>query len=309
MLSRTVYQSVRMVFSVFFVTLVVFVLLRLSGDPADLMLPFDATAEQRAALRHAYGWDKPIYLQYLRFLGRAVRGDFGLSLYRRQPALEVVLERIPATLELALVSMSFCVAIGIPAGVLTAVLKGTIIDYIAGGVAFAAQSMPSFWLGLMLILIFAVGLGWLPTSGRAGVVSRILPVITLSSVFMAEIMMLVRQGMIEALHEDYVRTARSKGLSENTVRFVHALRNVLIPVTTVIGMNFGSMLGGAVVTESVFAWPGMGRLAVEAIYSRDFPVVQAVILFLSSGIVLVNFVVDSVYGLLDPRVREAGLEG
>jgi peptide/nickel transport system permease protein len=298
-----------MVFSVFFVTLVVFVLLRLSGDPADLMLPFDATAEHRAALRHAYGWDRPIYVQYLRFLSRAMRGDFGVSLYRRQPALQVVLERIPATVELALVSMCFCIAIGIPAGVLTAVLKGTVIDYVAGGIAFAAQSMPSFWLGLMLILIFAVGLGWLPTSGRAGAVSRILPVVTLSSVFMAEIMMLVRQGMIEALHEDYVRTARAKGLSENAVRFVHALRNVLIPVTTVIGMNFGNMLGGAVITESVFAWPGMGRLAVEAIYSRDFPVVQAVILFLSSGIVLVNFVVDSVYGLLDPRVREAGLAG
>lgn len=306
---RTVYQFVRMLFSVFFVTAIVFVLIRLSGDPADIMLPFDATAEHRAAFRHAYGWDQPIYVQYVRFLRRAVRGDFGLSIYRRQPALEVVLERVGATFELALLAMGFSLVVGIPVGVFTAVMKDTIVDYIGIGITFVGQSMPSFWLGLMLIFIFAVAFDWLPTSGRTGLTSRILPVITLSSVFTAEIVMLVRQGMIEALVQDYVRTARAKGLSENTVRFRHALRNVLIPVVTVIGMNFGALLGGAIITESVFAWPGMGRLAVESIYRRDFPVVQAVVLFLSSGIVLVNFVVDFLYGILDPRIRRPEVKG
>ena len=308
MRNRMVSGFGRMLFAVFFVATVVFVLLRLSGDPADVMLPADATAEHRERLRHAYGWDLPIPVQYVRFLGRAAQGDFGLSIYRRQPALEVVLERMPATFELAFLSMGLTLALGISLGVLTAVMQDTIVDYLAIGAAFVGQSMPSFWLGLMLMLLFAVGLRWLPTSGRVDAMSRVLPIITLSSVFVAEILMLVRQGMIETLVQDYVRTARAKGLGENAIRLRHALRNVLIPVVTLAGMNFGALLGGAVITESVFAWPGMGRLAIEAIYSRDFPVVQAVVLFLSISIVLANFVVDLVYGMLDPRIRRPGFE-
>lgn len=298
----------RMLFSIVFVSIVVFVLIRLSGDPSVTLLPYDATIEQREAVRHAYGWDQPIYVQYVRFLSRAVQGDFGLSIHRRQPALELVLERVPATFELAFLSMAVSIVIGVMGGVLTAVMRGTIVDYAATSAAFVGRSMPSFWLGLMLILLFAVALGWLPTSGRIGLNSRVLPIITLSSYGIAEVLLLVRQGMVEALRQDYVRTARAKGLVENAVRFRHALRNVLLPVVTVAGISFGDLLGGALITENVFAWPGMGRLALESVYNRDFPVIQAVVLFISVGIVVVNFLVDLMYGILDPRIRHAEIE-
>lgn len=301
-------QLARMLFSVFFISMVVFVLIRLSGDPADIMLAFDATPEQREALRRAYGWDQPIYVQYGRFLARAIRGDFGLSVYRRVPAMSIVFERIEATFELAFLTMAFFVVIGVSLGVLTSVLKGTVVDFIGTTMAFVGQSVPSFWLGLMLMLLFAVRLRWLPTSGRAGPLSRILPIVTLGSLYTAEIVMLVRQGMVEALEQDYVRTARAKGLSERVVMLVHVLRNVMLPVVTMVGMNFGALLGGAVITESVFAWPGLGRLALESVFKRDFPVVQAVVLFLSTSIVIVNFLVDLLYRVIDPRIAQPGSE-
>ncbi|OFV83163.1 MAG: ABC transporter permease [Acidobacteria bacterium RBG_16_64_8] len=299
-------RALRMVFVVWAVSVIAFVFLRLSGDPAATMLPFDATPQERAVLRHAYGLDRPIPVQYARFLGRALRGDFGTSLRYRKPAMALVLERYPNTLQLALAAIMLALAVGIPFGMLSALRQGAAVDLISVNTALVLQSMPSFWLGIMLIILFAVRLGWLPTSGRGGVESLVLPAITLASTFIPQIMLLVRSGMADAMQQDYVRTAHAKGLPEVRIIGRHVFANILIPVVTIVGLTFGTLLGGAVVTETVFAWPGVGSLAVEGVYARDFPLVQAAIIVLSVGIVIMNLLVDSVYALLDPRVRRVG---
>lgn len=284
-------------------SLLIFALVHLSGDPALLMLAPDTPADQVEEFRRSMGLDRPLVVQYAIYLGSALRGDLGESLRLRRPALELVIERLPATGELALASIVLIAAVGIPLGVLSAAARGTLLDAVIRGFLFIGQGIPPFWLGLMLIYVFAFELRLVPSSGRGGIERLILPSLTLALYFVTSIARMTRGGMVAALRTDYVRTARSKGLRGLTVLYKHALRNALIPVVTLLGLQTGTLLGGTVVTETIFAWPGLGRLIVESIFRRDYPVVQAAILVVVSIFVLVNLVVDLTYGLLDPRIR------
>jgi ABC-type dipeptide/oligopeptide/nickel transport system permease component len=283
----------------------VFLLMRASGDPTQLLLPLDASDAERAAFREKIGLDQPLPVQYVRFVADGLRGDFGRSLQYRRPALELVLERYPSTFQLALAVTIVGLIVGLILGVLAAIGAGGIMDRIALGVSMLGQSIPDFWLGLILILVFAVTLGVLPTSGKEGLQSFVLPTLTLSFGFVAQIILIVRSGMLEVLREDYIRTARAKGLSELAVIIRHGLRNTLIPLVTFVGLVFSLLLGGAVIVETVFSWPGVGQLSVNAIFARDYPVVQVCVLGLALGVVLVNLLVDLCYGMLDPRVRRS----
>jgi peptide/nickel transport system permease protein len=286
------------------VTLIVFFLVRLApGDPATMLLAESATPEQIEQAREKWGLNEPIPIQYLVFMGRALRGDLGDSLFFQQPALKVLLDRMPATLQLSAVALFFSLSVAIPVGVLSALKRNSIWDYLGTGLAMLGQAMPPYWLGIMLILLFSVSLGWLPTSGRGSWRHLILPAITLGSVLMALITRLVRSGMLDVLNEDYVRTARAKGLPNRLVLVRHAMRNILIPLVTVIGLQLGALFGGAVITESIFAWPGVGRLALQAISARDYPLVQASVLIISVVYVFLNLAVDILYVYLDPRIR------
>jgi ABC-type dipeptide/oligopeptide/nickel transport system permease component len=282
-----------------------FAALRLSGDPAATMLPGDATVDQLEALRRELGLDQPIYVQYAQFLGNALRGDFGISFRHQQPALGLVLERLPATLELAFAALLLAVVVALPLGIVAAIRRGRAVDAVAMGFAVVGQSTPTFWMGIMLILIVSVELGWLPTSGRGGFENLILPAITLGAQFAALLARLTRTSMLEVLGQDFLTTARAKGLRERTVVLRHALKNAAVPVITLAGLQFGTLLGGAVVTETVFAWPGVGRLAVQSILVRDYPVVQAGVFVLALSFVMINLLVDLAYGQLDPRIRHA----
>jgi peptide/nickel transport system permease protein len=282
-----------------------FAALRLSGDPAATMLPGDATVDQLEALRRELGLDQPIYVQYAQFLANALRGDFGISFRHQQPALGLVLERLPATLELAFAALLLAVVVALPLGIVAAIRRGRAVDAVAMGFAVVGQSTPTFWMGIMLILIVSVELGWLPTSGRGGFENLILPAITLGAQFAALLARLTRTSMLEVLGQDFLTTARAKGLRERTVVLRHALKNAAVPVITLAGLQFGTLLGGAVVTETVFAWPGVGRLAVQSILVRDYPVVQAGVFVLALSFVMINLLVDLAYGQLDPRIRHA----
>ncbi len=296
-------RALTSVLVVFGVSVVTFFLTFLSGDPAELMLPTGATPEQMAAFRREWGFDDPLYVQYGRFLGRALQGDLGVSLRHGQPALPLIAERLPATLQLTVTAMLLAIALAIPLGVVSATHRGGPIDLAAMGVALAGQAVPNFWLAIMMILLFAVSLGWLPTSGRGGPEHVVLPAVAIAINLMALLTRLVRSTMLEVLNEDYVRTARAKGLGELVVLVRHALRNALIPLVTVIGLQFGYILGGAVVIETVFTWPGVGLFTVQAITNRDYPVVQAAVMILATAVVLINLVVDLLYAYLDPRIR------
>lgn len=298
---RRLLQSIGVVWGV---SILVFFLLRLApGDPVSLLLAETASEEQMEAVREKWGLNEPIPVQYMVFLGRALQGDLGDSLFFQQPAIEVLLERMPATLQLSAVALLFSLSVAIPIGMLSALKRDTIWDYLGTGLAMLGQAIPPYWLGIMLILIFSVGLGWFPTSGRGTIWHLILPAITLGSVLMALITRLVRSGMLDVLGEDYIRTARAKGLQERRVIVRHALRNILIPLVTVVGLQLGALFGGAVITESIFAWPGVGRLALQAINARDYPMVQASVLFISVVYVFLNLAVDIIYVYLDPRIR------
>jgi ABC-type dipeptide/oligopeptide/nickel transport system permease component len=242
-------------------------------------------------------------VQYARFLKGAVKGDFGTSMVHRRSAFQIVMERFPATLELSISAMLFAIIIALPMGIIAAIKRNTIFDYASMGIALGMQSMPTFWLGIMLVMIFSVNLNILPTSGRGSFEQLILPTVALGAFYMAMISRLMRSGLLEVLTEDYVRTARAKGVKETLVVMKHALKNSLIPLVTVIGLEFGRLLGGAVVTETVFEWPGVGRLAVTAINQRDYPVVQAVVFVLAITFVLVNLFTDLAYSYIDPRIR------
>jgi len=285
------------------VSVVVFFIMHITGDPAALMLPLDASPEDVAAFRSAMGFDDPLYIQYFRFLRNAVHGDFGLSLRHHQPALRLVLERMPATFQLTAAAMFIAIVIAIPAGVVSATRRYSAADYVSTVAGLWGQSMPVFWLGIMLILIFAVKLPILPASGKGGLSHLILPAITLGMYSTATIMRLLRSGMMEVLKQDYIKTARAKGLAGKVVIYKHALKNALIPVATVVGLQFGALLGGAVITETIFAWPGVGRLAVQAINGRDIPLVQAVVFIMALTIVAINLLTDIAYTYLDPRIR------
>ncbi len=285
------------------VSTVVFFVLRLSGDPVPLLLPPDAPAAEVEALRHHLGLDGPLRWQYVRFLGLLGRGDLGMSLHQQQPALDLVLERLPATLKLAAAAFLVAVMVALPVGVLSATHRDTWIDRFVMPVTLFGQSIPSFWLGIMLILLVGVDLKLLPTSGSGTPRHLVLPAVTLAMYSMASIARLTRSAMLDVLNQDFVRTARAKGLTERSVVARHALKNALIPVLTIAGLQLGVVLAGAVVTETVFAWPGIGRLAIQAISVRDYPVVQAVVLVTAFGFVVTNLAVDVLYTLLDPRIR------
>jgi peptide/nickel transport system permease protein len=256
-----------------------------------------------AELNRQLGLREPLIVQYGLFLRSVARGDFGQSFQYRAPALRVVLERLPATVQLTLAAMLVTIAVGVSLGIFTAVRRGTRYDVAGTIVAVLGQSLPNFWLGIMLILLFGVALRWLPTSGFAGWTSLVLPAITLAAFPTALVARLTRSSMLEILNRDYIRTGRAKGLAEKSVVLRHALRNAAIPVLTVIGLQIGALLGGAVITESVFAWPGMGKLIVDAIFFRDFPVVQTVLILSATVFVAINLLVDLLYTVIDPRIR------
>lgn len=300
-LCQRVFHSALVLFGV--LTLV-FVLVRMvPADPVVIMVGPDASPEEIEVMQKALGLDKPIYVQYAIYLVQVLKGDLGTSLRHHRPAAEVVLEHFPATALLACTSMAFATIVGIPAGMIAAIKRGTRYDTATVAVVLIGQSMPTFWLGIMLIIVFAVKLRWLPTSGFGTPKQLILPTVTLGSYMMALIARTNRSAMLEVLRADYLRTARAKGLVERVVILRHALRNALIPVVTVLGLQTGVLLGGAVVTETVFAWPGIGNLAVSAIGTLDYPVVQAIVLLSGCVFVFINLFLDTVYALLDPRIR------
>jgi len=282
-----------------------FFLLYLSGDPVDLLLPLDASPEARAELRHAYGFDQPLYVQYGRYLWKLLHGDFGVSLRSQEPALALVLGRMPATLKLAGAGLLFALVLGLPAGVIAAVKKGSALELLILTLALLGQSIPVYFLGLVLIMLF--GLKWhlLPISGYGDWRHLVLPTITVGTYVTASIARLTRNGVLQELRSDYVRTARAKGLPERVVVYKHALRNAAIPVVTIVGLQLGTLLSGAVITETIFAWPGMGRFVLLAVEQGDFPVVQASVIVFALLLALVNLAVDLAYLWLDPRVRYA----
>jgi peptide/nickel transport system permease protein len=286
------------------VTLVVFLLIRVSGDPTQLLLAETATPEDRALFRKQHGLDRPLPIQYAQYIGNLLRGDLGRSLVDERPALGVVLQRLPATVELALAAMLIAVLVGVPVGIVSAVRRGSMLDRLAMLGALTGQSMATFWVGIILILIFSVQLRWFPVSGRDGLAHLILPALTLSLYMMPLLARMTRSSMLEVWRQDFVRTARAKGLRESAVILRHSLRAALIPVVTVLGLQFGGALAGAIVTESVFAWPGVGTFVLDAIYKRDYPVVQAAVLVVATVYTLTNLAVDFLYVVLDPRIRE-----
>lgn len=286
------------------VSVLVFVILRvLPGDPAKMLLPEGAPQSAVEELNRQLGLREPLLLQYGLFIRSVVRGDFGQSFQYRAPAFQVVIERLPATVQLTAMAMALTVLFGVSIGIAAAVRRGTRYDYAGTIVAVLGQSLPNFWLGIMLILLFGVALRWLPTSGFEGWRYLILPGVTLAAFPTALVARLTRSSMLEILNRDFIRTGRAKGLDERAVVLRHALRNAAIPVLTVLGVQIGTLLGGAVITESVFAWPGMGKLIVDAIFFRDFPVVQTVLILSATVFVLINLAVDLLYTILDPRIR------
>jgi ABC-type dipeptide/oligopeptide/nickel transport system permease component len=273
------------------------------GDPVAQMLGEGARADDLQQLRHTLGLDLPLPVQYGRYLAGIAHGNLGESFRFQQPVLQVVISHYPATLELAFVALLVCTGIGIPAGLFAAQRRGTSTDHAIGVFTLFGLSVPNFALGPVLILVFSVILGWLPVSGRGGLAHVILPAFTLGAALAAILTRMVRTSVIEELSSDYVRTARAKGLSESAVLFRHAFRNALIPIITILGLQFGTLLAGTIVTESIFSWPGIGRLAVQAISARDYPLLQGCILLIAVSYVFVNLLTDLVYALVDPRVR------
>ena len=285
-------------------SLLVFIFLNASGDPAQLLMPTEATEEDIEQLRRALGLDRPLYIQYWNFLSNALQGDFGTSLRTRQPAINTVLAALPATLELAFAAIIVSTAISLPLGIVAAVKRNKPIDTIATVIAVLGQSMPVFWLGILLILLFSVTLNWLPVSGRGSWQALILPAVTLGWYMNALMTRLTRSTMVEVLNEPYIRTARAKGMPMRTIIFKHAFRNARIPILTIWGLQAGTMLTGTVVTETVFAWPGLGRASIHAVVGRDYPVVMASIALFTLIFVVINLIVDLAYYALDPRIRK-----
>lgn len=288
-------------------SVIVFFISRLTGDPVSLLLSDYASDADRARIAAELGLDKPVLVQYSNFLISALQGDFGNSLIGdQQPAMHMVLERFPASLKLAASAFVFSLLIGIPLGVFAAVYHGSAIDFLSRLVALFGQSVPAFWLGLVLMFLFSVKLGWLPTSGYGDWQYFVLPMVTLGMFTTSAVARLIRNTMLDVLASDYIRLARLKGLSETKVIWKHALRNSLIPMVTFMGTFFATMITGAVVVETVFSWPGIGRLAFEAILNRDFPLIQAVVISMATLFITINFLVDISYAIIDPRIRIGG---
>lgn len=285
------------------VSALVFILGHVTGDPVRLMVPETATQEQRQEVRERLGLDKPILVQYGVFLGNLARGDLGRSYLQRDEVSSMVLSRLPATLELALASMLISIVISIPLGVFVALKRNTPWDLLGSTFALVGQATPNFWFGMVLIIIFAVELKLLPISGRGTIAQLVLPAVTLAMASVGYFTRLMRSSMLDVLGQDYMRTARSKGATEQSVLVRHGLKNAFIPVITMMGMQFGNVLTGAFIIETVFAWPGIGRLGVNSLFERDFPVIQGVIILSSAVFVLSNLLVDLLYSVLDPRIR------
>jgi peptide/nickel transport system permease protein len=281
----------------------VFVMVRLSGDPVLLMVPTDATPEFVETFREQMGFNRPLIIQYGTFITGAIRGDFGQSLRQTAGALSLVIERIPASLLLTAAAISTALLVSVPVGILSAFRRGSLMDSLATMGAVLAQSIPNFWLGLILILVFSVMLRWLPTGGMGTWKHLILPGITLAAYSTARIARLTRSSMIDVLQTDYIRTGRAKGLSEFKIMWKHALKNAAIPIITITGLQIGVIFGGAVITETIFSWPGLGRLVVQSIYFRDYPTVQASIFVIAGMICLINLVVDILYAVVNPEIR------
>jgi len=286
------------------VSCLVFLLIHLvPGDPIEVMLGESSQPADREALRHALGLDLPIHIQLIQYFQDLLHLDFGTSLHSKRPIVELLLERIPATLELAVAGLFIAIIIAFPLGILAAIRKDTVWDGGAMTFSLLGISIPNFWMGPLLILVFSLWLGWFPVSGKEGVASLVLPAVTLGTALAAILSRMIRSSLLEVLNEDYIRTARAKGLSEHDVILHHAMRNALLPVITLMGLQLGVLLGGAVITEIVFSWPGIGQLTIEAIQRRDYPVVQACVLLISITYVLVNTITEFVYAGLDPRIR------
>ena len=306
MTSYILRRLLQMIPVIFGITLIVFVLVRVSGDPVVLLLPEEATREQIDQLREALGLDRSIPEQYLIYMRDLIRGDFGTSLrYSNQAALPIVLERLPATLQLTLAALLVAVVVSFPAGIIAATNRNRWPDAGATGFAVLGEAMPNFWLGIMLILVFGVQLGWLPVSGRGGIESLVLPAVTLGTALAALLTRLMRSSLLEVLNQDYVRTATAKGLRRRMVLIKHAVRNAMLAYVTVLGLQVASLMAGAVVTEQVFAWPGIGLLAIQAINSRDMAVIQAVVVVAALIVMVANLLVDVLYALIDPRITYA----
>jgi peptide/nickel transport system permease protein len=288
---------------VFLALTAVFFMVRLGGDPVLLFLPTDIQAKDVEEFRQRLGFNDPLAVQYARFVGGALRGDFGESLRYRQDAMGLVLARLPATLLLAATAVGLTLVVAVPVGVLSAVRRNTLVDHLGTMATVLGQAVPGFWLGLMMIYVFSVQLRWLPTGGTGTLAHLIMPSVVLAAFFSARIARLTRSALLEALGEDYVLTARAKGLGETRVIGKHTLRNSAIPIVTLAGLEIGQLLGGAVITETIFAWPGLGRLTVQALLNRDFPVVLAAVFITSVTYTMINLAVDLLYGWLDPRVR------
>jgi peptide/nickel transport system permease protein len=299
-IGRRLLQSVSVLFGV---SVVVFALVHLTGDPVRLLAPIGTSHEELAQLRRAHGLDRPLPEQYLKFIGGVTRGDFGKSLRNQQPALGLVVERLPATLRLAAAAMAIALVVAVPIGILSALRRGSFFDHAGMIIALVGQSMPVFWLGVLLILVFVILIPWFPASGSQGWQSLVLPAITLGMYNMARTTRVLRSELLEVLGQDYVRTARAKGAPEARVVLRHALRNSLIPVVTVLALDLAALLAGSVITEQIFGWPGLGRLAVGAIYARDYPVVQAAVFVVATVYVGLNLATDILYVFLNPQVR------
>jgi peptide/nickel transport system permease protein len=285
------------------VAVVVFIVLHLTGDPATVMMPLEATKAEVAAFRHAQGFDRPLWVQFASFAWNALHGDFGMSLRHGEPALGLALERVPASAELALTALAIALLVAVPAGTIAAVRRDSPIDLAARVLALLGQSTPVYWLGIMLILIFGVQLEWFPVSGIGGWQHLALPAVTLAMFTMARIMRLTRGAMLDVLQADYLRTALAKGVGWFRILWHHALRNAWLPIVTAVGIELGTLLSQAVITETIFSWPGIGRLAYQAILDRDYPVVEAVVILGAISFVAINLIVDLVYAVLDPRIR------
>ena len=304
MLSFALRRLIRGVLTLWLVVTAIFFALRLSGDPIYLLLGPEASPEAITAMRNDLGLNDSLPVQYLRYLRSIASGNFGNSIREQRPATTSVLQRLPATAELAAASLLLAILIGIPIGIIAALHRGSFLDRGLMSLAFIGQSAPNFFLGILLILLFSLWLRLLPSSGRGGWQHLIMPTITLSTYGIASLARLTRSSMLEVLGQEFVRVARAKGLSEMKVQLRHVLRNAAIPVLTIFGIQLGAAISGAVVTETVFAWPGMGRLATNAVFNRDYPVIQLIALLIAASVVTINFLVDMLYGWIDPRIRE-----
>lgn len=301
-LTRRVVHSIIIIIGI---SMVVFLISRLTGDPVSLMVDFDTPMEDREVLRKELGLDKPLPLQYLIFLKGAIKGDFGTSIRYQEAAINLVLQRIPATLRLLVFTLFWALFFAIPIGIISAIKRNSFLDVLGMTFTFLGQSIPSFWLGIMMIMIVGVRFQLLPISGYGDgdIAHIIMPAITLGAFGMASFARITRSSMLAVLDSDYIQTARAKGLRETFVVIKHALRNALIPIVTILGLQIAGLLGGAVITEQIFAYPGVGWLAVQSIYNRDFPVIQAIVMVVSIGVVATNFLIDIIYTLIDPRIR------